>query len=110
MPLRCKLQLLTSCGLPHEKNILLHAFTLNQNYPNPLNPSTTIEFTLPKSEFVTLKIYNLLGQKVVTLVTERQNAGYHQVEWNAGDLSSGVYYYVINTGEFHDVKKMILLN
>ena len=58
---------------------------------------------------VDLSIYNLLGQKVVTLVSEKQKAGYHQVEWNASGLTSGVYYYQLKVGEFQDVKKMILL-
>ena len=58
---------------------------------------------------VDLSIYNLLGQKVATLVNTRQQAGFHQVEWDAGHLSSGVYYYLIKTGEFQDVKKMILV-
>ncbi len=82
---------------------------LMQNYPNPFNPNTIISWQLAVSSDVELSVYNLLGQKVAILVSERQNAGYHQVEWDAGDLSSGVYYYMINVGEFHDVKKMILL-
>ena len=68
-----------------------------------------LRYELPTIITVEWNIYNLLGQKITILVMERQNAGYHQVEWNAGDLSSGVYYYEINAGEFHDVKKMILL-
>ncbi len=58
---------------------------------------------------VELSIYNLLGQKVATLVSEKQKAGHHQVEWNASRFASGIYYYSIKTGEFQDVKKMILL-
>jgi polyhydroxybutyrate depolymerase len=84
-------------------------FYLNQNYPNPFNPVTMINYQLPMTNEVDLSIYNLLGQKVVTLVSEKQKAGYHQVEWNASGFASGIYYYSIKAGEFHDVKKMILL-
>jgi len=84
-------------------------FDLNQNYPNPFNPKTIINYELPTTLIVDLSIYNVLGQKVVTLVSEKQKAGFHRVEWDASDLPSGIYYYRINTGNFQDVKKMILL-
>jgi hypothetical protein len=84
-------------------------FQLFQNYPNPFNPSTTIEFTIPKTEFVTVKIYNLLGQEVTTLVSQTLKAGFYNYGWNASDLSSGIYYYTLTAGEFQDVKKMVLL-
>jgi len=84
-------------------------YKLDQNYPNPFNPITMINYQLPKTSDVELSIYNLLGQKVATLVNERQRTGYHQVEWDASRFSSGIYYYRIETGEFQDVKKMILL-
>jgi len=84
-------------------------FSLSQNYPNPFNPKTIINYELPITNYLELSIYNLLGQKVVTLVSEKQKAGYHQVEWNASGFASGIYYYSIKAGEFQDVKKMILL-
>jgi hypothetical protein len=84
-------------------------FSLDQNYPNPFNPSTTIEFAIPKTEFVSVKIYNLLGQEVATLVSQTLKAGFYKYGWNASGLSSGVYYYSIKAGEFHDVKKMVLI-
>jgi len=84
-------------------------FSLKQNYPNPFNPRTIINYELPITNDVNLSIYNLLGQKVVRLVSERQKAGRHQVEWDASGFASGVYYYKIEAGEFQDVKKMILL-
>jgi len=84
-------------------------FMLKQNYPNPFNPKTIINYELRITSNVELSIYNLLGQKVATLVNEQQQAGYHQVEWDASGFSSGVYYYRIEAGEFQDVKKMILL-
>jgi hypothetical protein len=88
---------------------------LHQNYPNPFNPKTIINYELPITKYVELSIYNLLGQKVATLVSQKQKAGSHQVEWDASGFGSGVYYYRIEvidlagrTGEFVDVKKMIL--
>jgi len=90
-------------------NKLPSTFSLSQNSPNPFNPSTKIKYQLPKVSEVELSIYNLLGQKVVTLVSERQQAGYFQVEWNAGQLASGIYYYLLKTSEFQDAKKMILI-
>jgi hypothetical protein len=84
-------------------------FSLSQNYPNPFNPTTTIEFALPKSEFVTLKIYNLLGQEVTELVAKRLTAGNYKYTWDAGSLSSGVYYYKIEAGSYIQARKLILL-
>jgi len=82
---------------------------LHQNFPNPFNPSTTIEFSIPKSGIVTLKIYNLLGQEVITLVSDKLTAGDYNYSWNAGDLASGVYVYELNAGGFIEARKMILL-
>jgi Fe-S cluster assembly iron-binding protein IscA len=84
-------------------------YKLYSNYPNPFNPSTMIKYQLPMASDVDLSIYNLLGQKVATLINELQGAGSHQVEWDASRFSSGVYYYRIEAGEFQDVKKMVLL-
>jgi hypothetical protein len=85
------------------------SFELLQNYPNPFNPSTMINYQLPKVNNVELSIYNLLGQKVTTLVSERQHPGQHQVKWNASGFASGIYYYMIKAGEFRQVKKMVLV-
>jgi ligand-binding sensor domain-containing protein len=82
---------------------------LQQNYPNPFNPTTKINYELQITNHVTMNIYNLIGQKVATLVNERQQAGFHQVEWDASGFASGVYYYCLQAGEFVDVKKMVLL-
>lgn len=84
-------------------------FSLDQNYPNPFNPTTTINFSLAAKSSVSLKVYNLLGQEVMTLVDGVQNAGVHEVNFNANQLSSGVYFYTIKAGEFVSTKKMILL-
>jgi hypothetical protein len=91
------------------KPVVVTSYNLNQNYPNPFNPSTVISYSVPKSQFVTLKIYNLLGQLVTTLVNQQQNAGSYQVTFNAEKLSSGIYFYTLNAGSFNSVKKMILL-
>jgi len=83
-------------------------FLLNQNYPNPFNPSTTIEFTLPKSEFVELKVYNILGKKVSTLVSKKLNQGNHTYTFDGSNLASGLYFYQLMAGEYREVKKMIV--
>ncbi len=84
-------------------------YVLHQNYPNPFNPVTKISFDLPKSGFVSLKIYNILGNEVATLVNDYKNAGKYIIEFNASDLSSGIYYYRLETENFVDVKKMVLI-
>ncbi|MCK4815513.1 T9SS type A sorting domain-containing protein, partial [bacterium] len=104
-----KLDKLTAMDFSDENSNLPTEFILNQNYPNPFNPKTIINYELPTTLNVDLSVYNLLGQKVATLVSGKQSAGHHQVEWNAGDLPSGVYYYILKAGGFHDVKKMVLL-
>ena len=86
-----------------------NAFSLEQNYPNPFNPSTTINYKLPITNYVELSIFNLLGQKVAILVSEKQEAGTHQIEWGASDYSSGIYYYRLETENDQITKKMILL-
>ena len=85
------------------------SFLLEQNYPNPFNASTTIEFALPKSAFCTLKFFNLLGEEVVTLVSEKQSAGYHSVVWDAAGFSSGIYFCRMESGEFVKVVKLLLV-
>jgi len=84
-------------------------FELAQNYPNPFNPGTTIEFALPHKSHVSLKVYNLLGQEVMTLLDDERTAGVHKVEFNAGRLASGVYIYRIQAGEYVAARKLILL-
>jgi hypothetical protein len=87
-------------------------YNLAQNYPNPFNPVTTIEFDIPEDAFVTMKIYNVLGQEVATLIDREEfTEGTNEVEFDASALSSGVYYYrlVVNDGAFTQVKKMMLV-
>jgi hypothetical protein len=84
-------------------------FSLGQNYPNPFNPSTKISYTVPVDGFVTLTIYNSLGEEVVTLVNNMVKAGNHEVSFNASSLSSGTYIYRLNTADFSSTKKMVLI-
>ncbi len=84
-------------------------FSLFQNYPNPFNPSTTIRYEIPEQSFVALKVYDVLGNEIATLVNEEKPAGEYEVEFNGNDLSSGVYLYIFSTGNFLSTKKMILL-
>ena len=84
-------------------------FELYQNYPNPFNPSTTISFAVPKSGNVTLKIYNTLGEEVATLADGYMEAGIHTMNFNADQLSSGLYIYRLNSKEATFTKKMLFL-
>lgn len=91
-------------------NIIPENYNVSQNFPNPFNPSTIIKYQIPQNSFVSLKVYNSLGQEAATLVNGMVNAGSYEVQLNASDLSSGVYYYVIKAGEnFVQTKKMILI-
>lgn len=84
-------------------------YKLNQNYPNPFNPSTMITYSIPDAEFVTLKVYDMLGNEIAVLVEGEQDAGTHNVEFNSLGLASGTYFYRIQAGSFADTKKMIVL-
>jgi hypothetical protein len=84
-------------------------FVLQQNFPNPFNPSTKIGFNLPDRNFVTLKVYNVLGSEILTLLNEDMSAGYYQIDFNAEGLTSGVYFYTLSTHNFTSTKKMIIL-
>lgn len=84
-------------------------YSLSQNYPNPFNPSTTINFTIPNSEFVTLKVYNILGSEVATLVNENLASGAYKYNFDAQNLASGIYLYELKAGSYAEVKKMNLL-
>lgn len=102
-----------------EENQIVNKFYLSQNFPNPFNPSTTIEYTIPTSSpltkgrteegFVTLKVYDVLGREVATLVNRKQSPGSYSVKFDASNLPSGIYFYTLRAGEFAQTKKMILL-
>jgi hypothetical protein len=85
------------------------AFLLEQNYPNPFNPSTTIQFALPRSESVTLTVFNLLGERMTTLFSGRLSAGTHRVQWDVQGSPAGVYFYKLQAGTFTTTKKLVLL-
>jgi hypothetical protein len=96
------------------QSLIPNQFSLDQNYPNPFNPVTVIRYQIPDAGTqnivpVQLVIYNVLGQEVATLVDELQEAGYKSVEWDAGQITSGVYFYRLSAGSFTDVKKMLLI-
>lgn len=91
------------------ENGLPTTYTLEQNYPNPFNPTTTIRFAIPKDELVSLKVYNILGQEVATLVNQNMKAGSYAFDFDASKLSSGVYFYKLHSGSFNFTKKMILM-
>jgi len=84
-------------------------YRLSQNFPNPFNPKTRIEFSIPKQNYVTLKIYDILGREIKTLVNELKSPGIYIADLDGSEFSSGVYFYRIEAGDFTDVKKMILI-
>ncbi len=99
----------TITGIKREPSPLPKMYSLEQNYPNPFNPATTIRYSVPNAGVVSLKVYNILGQEVATLVSQRQSAGTYTVTFQAGRYASGVYFYRLTAGSFNSVKKMLLL-
>ncbi len=96
-------------GIVELNLIVVNDFRLEQNYPNPFNPSTTINYQLPKAEFITVKIFDTISNDVKTIVKENEPAGVHEVNFDASQLSSGIYLYRIDAGTFHQSKKMLLV-
>ena len=97
-------------GIEEGSNDLIPAdFSMSQNFPNPFNPSTKIEFAIPKSEFVNLTVYNVLGKIVTTLVNEQKQAGNYEIHFDGSEIPSGVYFYRLTTNEFTSTKKMMLV-
>jgi hypothetical protein len=95
-------------GVEEDKSESPLRYEIEQNFPNPFNPSTTFRYSIPKKGRVYLTIYNSLGQAVKTLVSALQPAGVYQVEWNARDFASGIYYYRLRSGDFSGTKRLIL--
>jgi hypothetical protein len=104
-----KLKYDTTVDVEKINNETPHSFTLYQNYPNPFNPTTTIKFALPADSRVKINIYNSLGQLVETLVDKEMESGYHEINFDASRLSSGVYLYHLQSQDFVSVKKMLLI-
>jgi len=96
-------------GVAVQINKVPAEFLLSQNYPNPFNPNTQIEYSIPKSSQVIVKIFNTLGEEIETLVNEEKPVGTYEVNWNAANLPSGVYFYRLQAGDFVQTRKMILL-
>ena len=96
-------------GVNNEQSPIPTVWKLEQNYPNPFNPSTTIKYQVPKAGYVSLKIYDILGREVLTLVNENKIAGYYETRFNAVRFPSGVYIYELRSDEFTSVRKMMLV-
>ncbi len=96
-------------GTGNNSGIIPHYYNLYQNYPNPFNPATIIKYDLPKSGFVSLKIFDALGREITSLVNSQQEAGIHEVVWNAKNFTSGIYFYKLQAGEYNATKKMALV-
>jgi len=96
-------------GIEQTSTTLPDKFYLAQNYPNPFNPETVVSFTVPEKSFVSLKIYNVLGVEMITLVGEEKTPGYYNYKWNGQSFPSGIYYYKLETEQFAQTRKMILV-
>jgi hypothetical protein len=94
-------------GIDNTSDIPLE-YRLEQNYPNPFNPSTKISFSIPEKSFITLKVYDILGNEVASLLNEEKPAGYYNLDFNASRLSSGVYFYKLKSNGIVQTRKMIL--
>jgi hypothetical protein len=95
-------------GIQDAKQIPVE-FALSQNYPNPFNPTTTINYSVSKSNSVTLKVYNVMGKEVETLVNEQKAPGNYEVRFDASKLASGIYFYQLKSGSLVSTKKLVLL-
>jgi hypothetical protein len=96
-------------GIEDNQSILPSVYRLNQNYPNPFNPSTIINYQIPEQGFVTIKVYDILGKEIKTLVNENKPVGSYNIRFNASDLSSGIYIYQIRVNNFVQSRKMMLM-
>jgi hypothetical protein len=92
-----------------DKTVVSEAYSLAQAFPNPFNPETEIAFSIPKSERVTLKIFDALGEEIATLIDEVRPAGNHTARWKPSTLASGVYFYRLEAGTFSETKKLVLM-
>jgi len=93
----------------NDENVVPSEYSLSQNYPNPFNPSTKIKYSIPQASFVTLKIYDVLGNEIMTLANSEKSVGIYEVKFNASSLPSGIYFYQLQAGSFAETRKMVLL-
>jgi hypothetical protein len=98
-----------STGVKANSTEIVTKFVLSQNYPNPFNPSTTISFAIPSKAYVTLKVFDIMGREVATIVSEELSAGNYSRQWNAANMSSGIYFYRLQAGSYTETKKLVLL-
>jgi len=91
------------------KKRIITDYSLSQNYPNPFNPTTTISYQIPKAGFVTLKVYDVLGKEVASLVNGQKTSGRYNVQFGGSKLTSGIYFYKISAGDYSATKKLILM-
>jgi hypothetical protein len=96
-------------GVEDRNDVVVERFRLEQNYPNPFNPSTTITYQVPENSFVSIKVYDVLGKEVTSLINEEKSVGSYEVEFDATSLPSGIYFYRLQAGNYTTTKKMILL-
>ncbi|MBN2364763.1 MAG: T9SS C-terminal target domain-containing protein, partial [Calditrichaeota bacterium] len=96
-------------GISDNRGLIPVEYNLEQNYPNPFNPVTTIAFSLPEARFVSLKIFNILGEEVASLMNQEMAAGVHNIRFDARNLVSGMYFYRIEAGSFREVRRMMLV-
>jgi len=96
-------------GIHSQNTNIPSKFELFQNYPNPFNPATTIEFSIPKNEFVVIKVFDISGREVGTIINSEMKTGTHEIKFDGSNLSSGIYFYTINAGDYKETKKMILV-
>jgi len=99
----------TVTGISEYSNFVPNSFQLFQNYPNPFNPGTTIQYSIPNASFVELKVFDLLGRELCVLVNKKQEAGTYQVQFDGQNLPAGLYFYRLQTGEFCETKKMVIV-
>ena len=99
----------TLTDVKDDASVVPSKYLLQQNYPNPFNPTTTIQFQIPKTDFVTLKIYDVIGNEIAVPVNNILEAGTHRIQFDASSLTSGIYFYRISTGSFSEIKKMTLI-
>ena len=102
------IRVISSTGIK-ENAVQPDRFLVEQNYPNPFNPTTTIRYVLPQNGLVTVKVFNILGKELATVVNGEESAGSHEIQFDAANLTSGIYFYRIQNGNFTQTKKMLVL-